>query len=250
MMATQPKTLLSCAALRVGYGGRAILPPIDLAIGPGEFWVVLGRNGSGKTTLFRTLLGLQAPISGTVSRGAHDLRFAYVPQRTAFDPLVPMLAREVVRQGCERGLSVLAPRVARPPIVRSSLEEVHAWDLAERSFRSLSEGQKQRVLLARLIASEAHLALLDEPTAAMDAVAEREAFGYLDELRRKRATTIVVVSHYLGVAHAYADHAVFLDNEASEVVVGEPGEVVCHPAFRLRYSSVGESLAEELACDE
>lgn len=229
--------MLTCDELEVGYGGRTLLPPLDLEIRRGELWAVLGRNGAGKTTLFRTLLGLLTPIRGRISRNPPDLRFAYVPQRNAFDSLFPMTAREVVRQGCERGWSFLRPRLREPAAVESALREVDALELQARPFQALSEGQKQRVLLARLIAAEADLALLDEPTAAMDVVAERAAFERLDELRQRRNMTIVVVSHYLGLAHHFADRALFLDAEANAAVVGTPDEVIEHAAFRRRYSS-------------
>ncbi len=239
-MTTERRSMmLACKGLEVGYGGRALLPPLGLEIGRGEFWAVLGRNGAGKTTLFKTLLGLLSPVRGTVRTNPSNLRFAYVAQRSAFDDLVPMLAREVVRQGCERSWSFLRPRLREPAIVEEALREVDALDLASKPFRALSEGQKQRVLLARLIAAEADLALLDEPTAAMDVVAEKEAFERLDELRKRRDVTIVVVSHYLGVAHHFADRAVFLDAEAGAAVVGSPDEVIEHAAFKRRYSSYG-----------
>jgi zinc transport system ATP-binding protein len=240
--------LLSCEKLRVGYGGTAILPPIDLAIEPGEFWAVLGRNGSGKTTLFRTLLGLIPPIAGSITKRGPDQRSVYVPQLGSFDDLFPMLAREVVGQGCERGWSFLVPRVREPAAVRSALEEVDALALADRLFRALSEGQKRRVLLARIIASGASLALLDEPTATMDGVAEQEAFEHLDRIRRTRGIAVVVVSHHLGAARRTADHAVFLDREAGVVVVGTPADVVAHPAFVRRYGSTATS--GDRSCDE
>ena len=215
--------LLGCEELEVGYTGTAILPPIDLFIGPGEFWVVIGRNGSGKTTLFKTLLGLLPPIAGTVRKGPSSKRFAYVPQRNSYDELFPMLAREVVAQGSERGWSFLKPRFREPAVVKEALEEVEALDLADMPFRALSEGQKQRILLARLIATGAELALLDEPTAAMDSVAEREAFGHLEDLRKRRGMTIVVVSHYLGVSCAFADSVPVLvvTGQAASLVMGK-----------------------------
>ena len=110
------------------------------------------------------------------------------------------------------------------------------WLAARRDpFRRLSEGQKQRVLFARLAAARAELALLDEPTSAMDVVAECEAFKLLDGMRKKQRTTIVVVSHYLGVAREYADRVILMDRDTPAVVIGTADEVFSHELFRERY---------------
>jgi len=230
------QVLLSSRALGVGYAGRPLLPPIDLEVRRGEFWAVVGRNGSGKSTWFRTMLGLHRPLAGRVER-AQDLRLAYVAQRIKFDDLYPIEVREVVAMGRTRGGSFLQPiHPGERAAVDGALEAVGAGDLGARTFRSLSEGQKQRVLLARMIASEADLVFLDEPTAAMDAVAEREAMRLLHDLRDRYGLAMVVVSHYLDVVSKYADKVLFLDPDVQAVVVGTPSEVFDHPAFRARYA--------------
>ncbi len=236
------RELIRCVDLRVGYR-EAILPAIDAVVRAGELWVVIGRNGSGKTTWFKTMLGLNPPIGGRVERPAPGLRFSYVPQRSVYDDLFPLLARDVVAMGTERGGSFVMPRFGEPPQVRRALSDVGAWDLADRPFRQLSEGQKQRVLLARLAASEPDLALLDEPTAAMDVVAEREAFEYLDHLRRDRGLAVIVVSHFLGVAREFADRAIFLERDTQSVVVGTPDEVLGSRAFRHSFGDAEELCA-------
>lgn len=225
--------LLTCQGLTVGYDGRAILAPIDLSLGRGEFWAVVGRNGSGKTTWFKTLLGLQPPVTGRIDRPG-NAPIAYVPQRSAFDPLYPVPVREVVAMGAERGWSFLRPFATHHERVAQALDAVGAAHLADRTFRSLSEGQKQRVLLARMIASDAKLALLDEPTAAMDAVAEAEAMHLLDDLRKRFDLTVVVVSHHLAAAFAHAGHILFLDPDEG-VVVGTPDEIRASAAYAARY---------------
>jgi zinc transport system ATP-binding protein len=226
---------LRCAKLLVGYGGHAILPPIDLGMYPGELWVVVGRNGTGKTTWLRTLLGLIAPVAGSVERRA-GLRVSYTGQHVRFDPLFPALARDIVAMAVDRGWSFARPRLFEPRGVVPALERAGAIEFAQRPFRALSEGQKQRVLLARLIASEPELALLDEPTSAMDAVAEKQALGVLDALRKERGTTLVVVSHYLGMVRELADRVIFFDGSAGMVVVGSPDEVLNHEGFHRNYA--------------
>jgi zinc transport system ATP-binding protein len=230
---------LRCVQLQVGHGGRAILPPIDLAMRRGELWAVVGRNGTGKTTWLRTLLGLIAPVAGSLQRRA-GLRVSYAAQHVRFDPLFPALCRDVVAMAADRAWSFARPRLFEPRAVRPALERAGAWALADRPFRALSEGQQQRVLLARMIASQPELALLDEPTSAMDAVAEREALAVLDELRKERGTTVVMVSHYLGLVRELADRVLLLDGSAGAVVIGTPHEVLDHEAFRRNYAHSGD----------
>jgi zinc transport system ATP-binding protein len=236
------RSVIAARGLRIGHAGRAILPPIDLDIRAGEFWAVIGRNGSGKTTWMRTLLGLMPPVEGRVERRSRDL-VSYLPQRAALDELYPALARDVVAMGLDRGWSFLKPRPRDwRKRVNDAMREMGVEDLAESSFRSLSEGQKQRVLFARLSASNFDLALLDEPTSAMDVVAEREAFELLDGLRKRRGTAIVIVSHYLGLARDFADRMVLLDRDTPAVVAGTPEEVFSHAAFRERYGRVSGEM--------
>jgi len=234
--------LFACRGLRVGISGRAILPPIDLTIEAGQFWAVVGRNGAGKTTWLRTLLGLLPPVGGLV-HAVSDVRVSYLPQRSGLDDLYPLLAREVVAMGAERGWSFLGGLGGRDKKARveRALAEVDASQLAEQPFRRLSEGQKQRVLFARLIAGDAEVAILDEPTSAMDKVAEREAFELIRKLQANHGLAVLVVSHYLSIVREFADHAILLDADADQVVVGTPEQVFVHPAFRKRY---GDFAAE------
>jgi zinc transport system ATP-binding protein len=228
-------TLVACSGLSIGYAGNALLPPIDLEIRRGELWAVIGRNGSGKTTWIRTLLGLAAPVSGAVVR-ASALKLCYLPQRQSFDDLYPVRARDIVAMGLHRRLEVFRwpTRDARER-VEQALARLGASDLAERPFRQLSEGQKQRVLFARVAVAEPDLAVLDEPTSAMDLVAERDAYELVRGLQRESGIALVVVSHFLGLARKYADRALLLDRDTPEVVVGEPNTIFAHDSFRKRY---------------
>ncbi len=232
-------TLLSCAGLVVGYAGRPLLPPVSLTISSGQFWAVVGRNGAGKTTFFKTLLGLLPPVAGRVERPP-GVDVAYLAQRMAFDDLYPVLARDVVMHGTVRGWS-LRRRAGATEAVGRAMDAVGVSDLADRTFRSLSGGQKQRVLFARMLAAGAPLVLLDEPTAGMDAVADREVMELLERLRSDFGLTIMVVTHYLPVARDHAGHMLFLDREGMQAVVGTTDEVFSHPAFIERYGKVLET---------
>jgi zinc transport system ATP-binding protein len=220
----------------VGYLGTPLLPRIDIEIGAGEFWAVVGRNGSGKTTWLKTVLGLIPPVEGKVERRP-DLRLSYLPQRKAIDEMYPLLARDVVSMGLERNRSFLNPfRKNDPRRIEAALDEMGVKELANEPFRRLSEGQKQRVMFARLAISSAEIAVLDEPTSAMDQVAEHEAFALLDGLRKRKGLAIVIVSHYLGMVKKFADRALLLDRDHQVVVSGPPDEVFADEHFHAQFS--------------
>jgi zinc transport system ATP-binding protein len=226
--------------LVIGHGGRALLPPIDAEIRRGEVLVVVGRNGAGKTTWFKTLLGLIPPVSGRVVRASPSLRLAYVPQSTSVDDLLPVRTRDLVGWGRLSGWSFLWPFSAGADhkACARALEAAGAVDLGQRFYRELSRGQKQRALFARVLAREADVALLDEPTAAMDAVAEREAMEELRRLARERNVAVVVVSHALSEACCHADRILFFREDPPEVVLGERAHVLAHEAFKRDFGDV------------
>ena len=228
------ETLARAEALVVGRQGRALLPPIDFAIEAGSVVAVVGRNGAGKSTFARTLLGLLAPVSGRVVLARPELRMTYVAQAARLDDALPIRAREWVAFGPLRGHDYLWPwpRARQRASVRAALEATGAGALAQRPLRDLSEGQRQRVLLARLLASDPELAVLDEPTAAMDAPGQRAAFAELSKLAATRGTAIVVITHALSAASLHADRMLFLDREHATVVAGTQAEVTAHASFR------------------
>ncbi len=227
--------LIQCRGLLVGYEGRAVLPPIDVDVRAGSFVVVAGRNGSGKSTWFRTALGLLPPVGGSLVR-ADSVRPTYMPQRMRFDDLTPVTVAQVVGMGTLRGWSFLRPGGGAQ--AAAAMERLGITSLAGRTFRSLSEGQKQKVLLARIVASGANIALLDEPTAAMDHAAERETLEVLASLHRELGLAVVVVSHHLAAAVPFATDAIFFDPDAGQVVAGSAREVFRHPAFLARHGEL------------
>lgn len=233
--------VLRCEKLVVGWGDTALLPPIDVAIRRGSMLAVVGRNGSGKTTWFKTILGLMPPISGRVALGSPAPKLAYVPQSLEVDPTLPLEARDVVLWGRLRDRSFWRPWASREDrhAVDRALHEAGASELAGRPFQDLSKGQRQRVLFARMLASEPDLALLDEPTSAMDMVAERDAIHLLARLARSRGMAVVLVSHAVDVAASHADRILLLDRVARQVVLGPRDEVLGSEAYR-RHCGHGE----------
>jgi ABC-type Mn2+/Zn2+ transport system ATPase subunit len=237
-------TLLAAEALQIGYNGRAALPPIDFRVEAGQMWALIGRNGSGKTTLLRTLLGLLPRVGGRLDRG--NTRIGYVPQRLEMDLSVPMRSIDLVRGGQDTGYSFLdplAPFRGRAAVHRA-LEDTGALDFAGRQFATLSEGQKQRVLLARAISMDPALLVLDEPTSAMDAAAEATAFDLISTLMTRRSLGVIVVAHHLAVLARRATHLVYLDADCNLVLSG-PAEIVAHdPTFVAHYGDLfhGEAV--------
>lgn len=212
--------LLRARALCVGYGGRAILPPIDVTIGSNELWVVTGQNGSGKTTWVKTLLGLLTPVSGSVSQERPRLRLAYLGQRQELESQYPVAVKDVVEMGTYREKGWFSGRAERRRRVARALELTQVTALAESPYSELSEGQKQRVLLARVQASESDLAVLDEPTSAMDSGAEEGAWELLKAVQRESSLSLLVVTHALELAQKYADRVLRFDRERREVRAG------------------------------
>ncbi len=234
--------LLRCDNLVVGHA-EGLLPPISLEIRRGQLWSVVGRNGAGKSTWLKTMLGMLPPIAGKVDRIVSRDRLAYVGQRASLDSIVPLEAREIVMWGRLRGWSFarMFPSAADRDAVAAALVQAEASDLAHRRYSELSEGQKQRVLFARMLATDADVVFLDEPTAAMDMVAEREVMERLAGLARERNRAVVIVSHYIGLVRRYADRMLFLDADSQIVIAGEVDAVASEPAFERRYGGVLES---------
>jgi zinc transport system ATP-binding protein len=232
--------LLRCDQLIIGHGRRALLPPINLSIRRGRVLAVLGRNGAGKTTFVNTLLGFLPAVGGHLLRPGPPPRMAYMVQAGRLDPAVPVRAREVAAWGGLRGWSFLVPGRGRALRARAQagLAAADAEPLADSFVRDLSEGQRQRVLLARLLAAEGDVMVLDEPTAAMDAVAEQKTMALLRAWSRERGMAVVLITHLLGLARRYADEVLYLDRDDGLALADTPAVIFAHPTFRRQYGEI------------
>lgn len=169
--------MLEARDLAIGYGAQQVGAGLTLIVQAGDILCLLGPNGCGKTTLFRTLLGLLPALSGTVNLGRAPIttqsraeiarRIAYVPQAHA--PSFPFEALEVVLMGRTARLGVFAqPGKPDRAVARAAMERLGIGDLAHRDYSRLSGGQRQLVLIARALAQDTPLIVMDEPTASLD----------------------------------------------------------------------------------
>ena len=133
----------------------------------------------------------------------------------------------------------------RQETVNSALSDVGAEELATQPYDHLSEGQKQRVLMARALASTPDVLLLDEPTSAMDPMAEQTIYELIESLRRARGLSVIIASHSLAVLPAIATHVVFMDRDDQVVLAGERSSVLSEPRFQSRYGNVMTNGAPE-----
>src|SRR5881397_2697705 len=163
--------LLRLRGVSLGYKGRPVLDGVSFVIERGEFAALLGPNGAGKTTLFRGILGLIPVLAGRIEYG-FDRRTSppgYVPQRESLDPIFPLTVLEVVLMGTFARLRPLQPAGRRQHrLAAECLAQVGLEAIAAQPFWALSGGQKERILIARALAAEPRLLLLDEPTAGVD----------------------------------------------------------------------------------
>ncbi|MCR4407671.1 MAG: metal ABC transporter ATP-binding protein [Anaerolineae bacterium] len=197
----------------VAYQDLVALEDVNLSVQPGAFLAVIGPNGAGKTTLLKTILGLLRPIRGTVrvfGKAPWELdgerrRIGYVPQVMSVDLNFPVRAGEVVLMGRYGRIGLVRrPAAADRQAAILAMERVGVADLADRPLARLSGGQRQRVFLARALANEPELLLLDEPTTGVDVAATESLYELLRDLHDE-GITILVVSHDVGVVASYVD---------------------------------------------
>ncbi|MFI5048140.1 MAG: metal ABC transporter ATP-binding protein [Acidimicrobiia bacterium] len=226
-----PQPVLAADDVWFSFGPEPVLAGVSLAVRAGEFAALAGPNGSGKSTLLRILLGLLEPTAGTVSVFGGPpaelrarWRVGYVPQRLRIAPGLPATVLEVVRTGRlpKQGWWRRA-RAADREAVDHALESVALTDLRDRRLAELSGGQQQRALIAKALASEPELLVLDEPVAGVDLDAQGLFRDSLVHLVREHGAAVLLVSHELGAVADDLDHAVVL--KGSVVFDGTPAEL-------------------------
>ncbi len=192
--AARPDRTLRVDGLWVRRGGREVLRGVSLEVTAATGLLITGANGAGKTTLLRAILGFLKPQRGAVTFGGRRLRLpaaGYVPQGSPAGDL-PIAAAEVVAIGTvARRLSAAERRRA----VAAAMDDTECRHLRRRRYAELSGGERQRVSLARCLAQDARLLLLDEPTASLDAAARTGVLELLERLRGRRGLAVLMASH-------------------------------------------------------
>lgn len=199
--------LIEFEKVKLGYGGRTVLEEFSMTIRRGELLALVGPNGAGKTTLLRALLGTLKPLAGEMrwSNGMAP-RIGYVPQREQIDTAWPLSAIDLVLMGRTalrgRFRSMTTSDLAA---TEKALEIAGVSQFKRTPIASLSGGQFQRVLLARALAAEPELLVLDEPTAGMDLAGSAAMLDLITKLQSERELTVILVSHDLNAVAAVAD---------------------------------------------
>lgn len=221
------------------YQDTLIIENASFVIAPGEFIGIIGPNGGGKTTLLRLAMGFLTPDSGKItiygSTTSHAQRhLGYVPQSMRFDKQFPISVLELVLQGRLSKLPWYGHFSKRDiEIAQHALEMVGLSDFQDRAFGTLSGGQAQRALVARALAGEPELLLLDEPTANVDSKVEAEIYELLSKLSGK--ITIIMVTHNLNAAIELVDRVLCVQRTVS---VLEPDQVCLHFTQGLYHTPV------------
>lgn len=204
----EKRVVVQCDDLCFRYGKPWVLEEVSFEVTEGESLCVIGPNGGGKSTLLKLLLGLLDPGRGSLRIFGESCekarsRIGYVPQSMQFDRMFPISALDIVLMGRLDRLRVGRFSKECRSVAMDSLDEVGLADIAHRPFSDLSGGQRQRVMIARALACEPELLLLDEPTANVDLSVEEQFLETLVELRKKM--TILVVTHDLDIVSLIGD---------------------------------------------
>jgi iron complex transport system ATP-binding protein len=235
---------IELTGVSVTLGGRRVIDGIDVPVRSGEWVGLIGPNGAGKTTLLRAIAGL-VPFEGVISlhgrvtRSMHRRELArlvaVVPQEPAIPPW--MTVGEYVLLGRTPHLGALAREGERDRCAASrALERLDLRGYADRFLGTLSGGEKQRAVVARALAQEASIVILDEPTAALDIGHQQQALELLDDLRAESELTLVAAMHDLTLAAQFAERMVLLDH-GRVVADGSPGEVLTEARISEHYNA-------------
>ena len=237
-------TALSARAVAVVLDGTRVIERIDLSVEEGEWVALIGPNGAGKTTFVRAVAGL-VPYEGSIQVWGHevgDLGRREIARRVAVVPQLPVIPADL--RVLDYVLLGRTPHVAYAGIpgerdveaARTAIDRLHIAPFATRRLGSLSGGELQRAVLARAIAQEPRLVLLDEPTTALDIGAQQEVMDLVSTLRADGELTVLSATHDLTLAGQYADRLVLMDGGRA-VAAGRPSEVLTEELVGRHYGA-------------
>ncbi len=224
----QRDSLLTLEGVTAGYGGHPALSGLTMSVAHGAQVAIVGPNGAGKSTLFKAIVGLLPLQAGRVllhgrPPGGQLDPIAYVPQREEVDWTFPVTVNDVVMMGRYGRLGWLRrPRSADHEVVARCLDELDIAELATRTIGELSGGQQQRVFLARALAQEPHVLLLDEPFTGVDVGARESLLSLLDRLRT-RGITVLISTHDIQTTAQRFEFIALLNGRL--IAYGSPAEV-------------------------
>lgn len=219
---------LEVESISIGYGDKIILRDLSFQIPHGSRVAVVGPNGAGKSTLFKALVGLLPLQKGRIlihgeALGSHQDCVAYVPQREEVDWRFPVTVHDVVMMGRFNQMGWLSRASAHDKkMVSSSLQQMGIADLAQYPIGQLSGGQQQRAFLARAIAQEPHILLMDEPFTGVDVTTQEATLRLLDHLQNHEVTALVS-THDLNLAASRFDFVLLLNHRL--IAFGKPADV-------------------------
>ncbi len=245
--------LLQARGLSAGYGRQAVILDVTLDIAQGEILCLLGPNGSGKTTLLKTLLGLLPPLSGDVwilgesvagwSRNAFARNVGYVPQ--AHDDVFPFTVADIVLMGrAARVRPFATPSPYDRQVVIRCLETLGISGLAHRIYTAISGGERQLVLIARALAQEPVLLVMDEPTASLDFGNQIRVLEHIERLRRD-GIAVLMTTHQPAHALRCADRVALL-GDGCMVAIGPPAATATNAHLARLYGVPEEAIAASL----
>jgi len=238
-------TLLSLERVSFSYGAIEALSDLSFSVAAGEVFGLLGPNGSGKSTVVRLLSRVLTPRSGQVRFAGQDLgtygreelarQVAVVPQETVIE--LPFSVLEVVLMGRSPHLGRLGfERALDLAVARHAMEQTGVWALAAREIHELSGGERQRVILARALAQEPRVLLLDEPTAFLDIRHQVEVYDLVKSLSRQHGLTVVAILHDLNLAALYCDRLALL-KAGHLFCLGMPEHVLTYSNIKAVYET-------------
>lgn len=208
-----------CENLSIGYSNHAIIENLNFCVNSGDYLCITGENGSGKSTLIKTILGLQAPLRGTItfSEGLTRSDIGYLPQRTDSQKDFPASVREIVLSGFQ-GKCGFRPFYTRheKSLAFESMQRMNIAHLEKKCFRELSGGQQQRVLLARAMCAGSKALILDEPVSGLDPEAASDMYKIINALNHSEHVIIIMISHDIDKALNFAGRVLNLTHVTHE----------------------------------
>ena len=243
---------------KVGYGKKVILSNVNLMAEPGRVLTLIGPNGSGKSTILKSIVKQLKSLGGVVylnGKATSEMKEAEIAKSLSMvmtEHIHPelMSCRDVVATGRYPYTGTLGILSAEDKEkVKSAMEMVHAWDLKDRDFTAISDGQRQRILLARAICQEPEIIILDEPTSFLDIRHKLELLAILKKMVLEKQMTVIMSLHELDLAQKISDQVICVHGDHIEKY-GAPEEIFTSDYIRKLYGITRGSYNAEFGCVE